>query len=802
MLSDIKAGDRRVGMSVFALLTMALLLGGSWMYRHEAERALVDQHQDLAAISALRVWQVQRWRWGRLADVSVAAKHPALIDAANALRRGATDARIANDVRAALGPVSDAYGYSDAALFAPDGRRLVALRASADDSNPATQRAVRSAVARGTPVMSEFFETDDSVRVDVAAPIRDTGGRVQAVVLLRSRASDYLFPMLEASPSIHGAETVLAEQIGVDVVRLNDRSDGSRASIADSASISHTELPTVQAALGHEGAWDGRDSRGIPIIADLRRVPGSPWLIVVQVDADEMLAIERAHSLLILACVLLGVLMVGAAAIAVYHKRQRLLVSGLAEAVDRDRKTQRALVVNKERLRLALEAARMGSFEIDIATDIITVSPKYAALLGYDPTAFPNQSEQMNARVHPDDRVVVRTAYEDCLAGRTPTYGAEFRELDGSGQWRWISSVGQIVEHGPTGEPTRLAGLHRDISEHKLADAALRESEERYRTLIEWSPEAIAVHRGGQVLYGNPAALELFGATSPHDLVGTSLLDRVHPDFRGIVVARIIRAAEEGTAAPLAEETLLKIDGTAMTVEVRNTLITYDGLPAIFVSMRDITAHKQADAAIRLKSAALEAAANAIVITDRKGVIEWTNTAFTTFTGFGADDAIGQRPGDLLKSGTHDQMFYRDLWDTILSGKVWHGEVVNKRKDSTLYTEDMMITPLMDAHGDITHFIAVKQDISQRKMLEEQIRQAQKMESVGRLAGGVAHDFNNMLSVILGNVELAMEQVDPDASDSREPSRDSIGRQAIRGSDAPTARLRPQADRRARECWI
>ena len=194
-LSGIKAGYRRVGMSVFALLTMALLLGGSWMYRHEAERALEGQHQDLAAISALRVWQVQRWRWGRLADVTVAAKHPMLLEAADAWRRGETGARIGNDVRAALGPVSEAYGYADAAIFAPDGHLLVALHASVDDSNPATRRAVRAAVVRGSAVMSEFFATDDSVNVDVAAPIRDTGGRVQAVVLLRSRASDYLFPM-------------------------------------------------------------------------------------------------------------------------------------------------------------------------------------------------------------------------------------------------------------------------------------------------------------------------------------------------------------------------------------------------------------------------------------------------------------------------------------------------------------------------------------------------------------------------------------------------------------------------------
>ncbi len=167
----------------------------------------------------------------------------------------------------------------------------------------------------------------------------------------------------------------------------------------------------------------------------------------------------------------------------------------------------------------------------------------------------------------------------------------------------------------------------------------------------------------------------------------------------------------------------------------------------------DITERKQSEAALRLKSAALEAAANAIVITDRAGVIEWANAAFTTYTGYSAAEVIGQNP-KLLKSGKHDAAFYRALWETVRAGEVWQGELINRRKDGSLYPEDMTITPLKDERGAITHFIAVKQDITKRKTLEEQYHQAQKMEAFGQLAGGVAHDFNNMLAVIMGNTSL------------------------------------------------
>jgi two-component system, cell cycle sensor histidine kinase and response regulator CckA len=168
---------------------------------------------------------------------------------------------------------------------------------------------------------------------------------------------------------------------------------------------------------------------------------------------------------------------------------------------------------------------------------------------------------------------------------------------------------------------------------------------------------------------------------------------------------------------------------------------------------------KTAEQRIWLQAAALQAAANAIVITDVTGSILWVNRAFSDLTGYSEEESIGENPR-FLKSWEHDQSFYRNLWATILSGKVWHGEIKNRKKNGTLYTEEMTITPLRCSSGEVTHFIAIKQDVSEKKKLESQYRQAQKMEAVGRLAGGVAHDFNNILSVINGYADLSMENVE------------------------------------------
>ncbi|MCD4650165.1 MAG: PAS domain S-box protein [Candidatus Cloacimonetes bacterium] len=164
----------------------------------------------------------------------------------------------------------------------------------------------------------------------------------------------------------------------------------------------------------------------------------------------------------------------------------------------------------------------------------------------------------------------------------------------------------------------------------------------------------------------------------------------------------------------------------------------------------------------RLMSA-IEQAAEAVVITDDKAIIQYVNPAFERITGYTYDDAIGQNPR-ILKSGKHDYAFYRELWDTLTQGKAWTGRFENRKKDGMLYTEEATISPVRDTSGKTINYVAVKRDITEEIKLEEQFRQAQKMESIGRLAGGVAHDFNNMLGVILGYTELVIEQVDPSQS--------------------------------------
>lgn len=173
---------------------------------------------------------------------------------------------------------------------------------------------------------------------------------------------------------------------------------------------------------------------------------------------------------------------------------------------------------------------------------------------------------------------------------------------------------------------------------------------------------------------------------------------------------------------------------------------------------------------LRLLKKALDSAAHGVMITDRSGGIRWVNAAFTEITGYSLHDALERSPGSLFRSGEQNAEFYQDLWRTILRGEVWQGQLLNQRKDGTVRSERETITPVRDSSGAITHFIAVKEDLSDRDELLLQLRQAQKMESIGRLASGVAHDFNNLLTVIRGHAEMALGELpegSPEANDVR-----------------------------------
>jgi PAS domain S-box-containing protein len=286
----------------------------------------------------------------------------------------------------------------------------------------------------------------------------------------------------------------------------------------------------------------------------------------------------------------------------------------------------------------------------------------------------------------------------------------------------------RILEHDCTLRTEGVAlpivrAMALDITGQKQAERALQESEEKLRMIVEHSTQLFFSHTPNNVMtYVSPQVRELLDVvTADAFLNWTDLLTDNPVNSIGLELTR--RAIETGERQRPYELELQTPLGRKLWVEVHESPVAQKGKTvAVVGALTDITESKQAHDQLRLQSSALEAAANAIVISDRLGVIEWSNPAFTTISGYSAAEAIGKRPADLIKSGKHDQAFYKAMWDTLLASKVWQGEIINRRKDGNLYTEEMTITPLKNDRDEITHFIAVKQDITQRKQAELELQ--------------------------------------------------------------------------------
>ena len=271
-----------------------------------------------------------------------------------------------------------------------------------------------------------------------------------------------------------------------------------------------------------------------------------------------------------------------------------------------------------------------------------------------------------------------------------------------------------------------VAGHLAQFINRQRAEDALRDNEEKYRALYESSRDAIMTMAppAWRFTAGNPAALALFGAKDEAEFVAETpwgLSPEYQPDGEpsSSKASRLIALAME-KGSQYFEWTHKRFNGEEFPATVMLTKMIFRGKPLLQGTVRDLTERKRAEKQTRLQTVALESAANGIVITDRAGVILWVNPAFTRLTGYTAAEAVGQKP-HVLKSGAHEPAFYQKLWETVTSGEVWEGEIVNRRKDGTLYTEQMTITPVRDSTGVISHFIAIKQDITERKRAEKEL---------------------------------------------------------------------------------
>ena len=324
-----------------------------------------------------------------------------------------------------------------------------------------------------------------------------------------------------------------------------------------------------------------------------------------------------------------------------------------------------------------------------------------------------------------------------------------------------------------------VVALAQDITERRASVQRLTESEEKFRTLSEQSPNMIYINKAGKVVYANERCVELMGYSKEEFYSSEfNYLNLIAPEHLSIVRKNFARHMAGEEIEPY--EYVLVAKNRNRVVGIHTTrIINYEGGSAILGIVTDVTQSRQAESELRKLHQAVEQSPSAIVITDTDGRIEYVNRKFSEITGYSAEEVIGRNPS-ILKSGHTPAEEYAKLWQSVLSGKEWRGEFRNKKKSGELFWELASISPIRDASGTITHLLAVKENITERKALEQQLWQAQKMESIGTLASGVAHDFNNILGIIIGYASLLDQKLDDPVR--RSTSLEAIVKAAERGA--------------------
>jgi PAS domain S-box-containing protein/putative nucleotidyltransferase with HDIG domain len=351
-------------------------------------------------------------------------------------------------------------------------------------------------------------------------------------------------------------------------------------------------------------------------------------------------------------------------------------------------------------------------------------------LTGYSKEEFLENGLSFFDLYHPEDTAHIPTPQQNNKTDiNRQAYHITYRIRHKSGEWRWVDEWGTGVTNTNTGEVEYLEGIMVDITDRIRMEDQLIKTNVLLERVFATTESLIAyLDNDFNFIRVNRAYAESAERSNPAFFEGKNHFDLYPNPENEAIFRKVLETGEPYTtyAKPF-EYTSHPERGVTYwnwsLLPVKDETGKVNGL---VLNLVDVTERecayielRQREEQLRLQSAALTAAANAFLITDRKGNIIWSNPAFSQLTGYSTEEIIGKNP-NLLKSGRQERDFYETIWKTILSGKVWNGELVNRRKDGSLYTEEMTIAPLHAGSGEISHFIAVKQDISERKRHERE----------------------------------------------------------------------------------
>ncbi|NJD22762.1 MAG: PAS domain S-box protein [Melioribacter sp.] len=429
----------------------------------------------------------------------------------------------------------------------------------------------------------------------------------------------------------------------------------------------------------------------------------------------------------------------------------------------------RDLQESEERFRRLTENARDVIYRMSLPDGKYEyISPAALFVFGYSPEEFYNTASLIKQAIHPDWQKYFEEQWANLMKGEMPpTY--EYQIIHKSGEARWLNQR-NILVHDNDGNPIAIEGIVTDITEHRCAENVILESEKRFKELANLLPQTIFESDiNGVITFANETGLITFGYSLEDISKGFHMISMVSEKDKLEAIGNMQRLLN-GQSPSKNEYEMVRKDGTTFPALTFNAPIIRNGKTiGLRGTLVDITQRKLVENELSKLSEAVAQSPASIVITDINGNIVYVNKTFEETTGYSFDEVINQNPR-ILKSGFMPKEEYAKLWDTITSGNTWHGEFQNKKKNGEVYWEDAFISPIKDKDGNTINYLAVKQDITEKKKMTEELitakDQAEKSDKLkSEFLAQMSHEIRSPLNVTINLASLIKEDLGENISE-------------------------------------
>jgi PAS domain S-box-containing protein len=738
---------------IFLLFAAVIGAAGYYFYLNQKRSLKQEMFNQLTAIADLKVRMIDNWRKDRAGDAALLVETPFIAEHARQVFENPKDTPAKKEIQEWLTSLQSHYQYKS--VFLLDARATVRLSVPEDAEAPRSvaKDLAFQAIQEKKVRLSELYRSAaGQIRLSLLVPIlTQEGPRTVSIgtLLLRIDPYQFLYPLVESWPTpSRTAESALVCREGDEVVYLNEAGHGRMTPLASRLPLSRKELPETMAVLGREGIVESTDDRGVPVLAAMRHIPESPWFLVAKVDRREVYTPIREHALATAVVVGLMILGAGLAVGLIWHRRHLQFEKTLASERERN---QEKLIAQSRILEAFFTSSVTPLVFLDKDFNFIRVNEAYARACQRDASEFPGHN---HFDFYPSD---AKEIFEQVVKTKTPSqvFARPFVFPDhpewGETYWDW--TLTPILDN--QGNVEHLAFSLNDVTESKKAEKERRAASLYARSLLEASLDPlVTISPDGKITDVNRAT-ELVTGCPRERLTGSDFSDYFTEPEK----------AREGYQRVFSEGFVKDYPLAIRHISGRITDVLYNAVvykneaglvQGVFAAARDMTEIKLMEQEHLRLVAAVEQAGESIVITDSRAVIDYVNPAFERANGGARYEILKTSYVDILSSGIGQASLREDLLETVRQGGTWSGHVTRKRKDGKALELDVTLSPVKDKAGRIMNYLALERDVTRELILQEHIRRTQKMEALGTLAGGIAHDLNNILSPIMINTEIAL----------------------------------------------